>query len=150
MGRKMTPAEEVEYAFTFDVSRRSLSAEAKVLYDERLAEIQAGSPPPAPKPAVPPPAPEQAAPPSAPLWSSPETRAAIIEMFKRGNRKYAKPFESNRLALASFMGGNWEEYGQVVLQMAMLETLLSIEEKLGSLLAESSAIRRNVPDREQG
>jgi hypothetical protein len=159
MGRKMTPAEEVEYAFTFDVSRRSLSAEAKVLYDTRLSEIRAGSPPPAPKPAVPPPAPEPAvpppaaeaaAPPSAPLWSSPETRAAILGMFKRGNRKYAKPFESNRLALASFMGGNWEEYGQVVLQMAMLETLLSIEEKLGSLLAESSHVRRGVPDRERG
>ena len=51
-------------------------------------------------------------------------------MFKRGNSKYAKPFEKDRLAMASVLGGNWEEYGQVVLQMAILETLLSIEEKL--------------------
>jgi hypothetical protein len=28
------------------------------------------------------------------------------------------------------MGGNWEEYGQIVLQMAVLDTLLSIEELL--------------------
>ena len=53
-------------------------------------------------------------------------------MFKRGNRKYALPFEQDRLAIASFAGGNWEEYGQIVLQMAILETLLSIEEKLSA------------------
>ena len=49
-------------------------------------------------------------------------------MFKYGNRKYALPFEKNRLAAASFPGGNWEEYGQ----MAILETLPSIEGKLPS------------------
>jgi hypothetical protein len=54
-------------------------------------------------------------------------------MFKKGNRKYRLPFESDRLAMASVMGGNWEEYGQVVLQMATLDTLLSIEEKLGRM-----------------
>lgn len=41
-----------------------------------------------------------------------------------------KPFERDRLAVLSVMGGNWEEYGQVVLQMAILDTLLSIEELL--------------------
>lgn len=54
-------------------------------------------------------------------------------MFKRGNRKYALPFEKDRLAVASVMGGNWEEYGQIMLQMAILDTLLSIEEHLISL-----------------
>lgn len=65
---------------------------------------------------------------SVPARSSPETRARILEMFKYGNRKYALPFEKNRLAAASFPGGNWEEYGQ----MAILETLPSIEGKLPS------------------
>lgn len=51
-------------------------------------------------------------------------------MFKEANSKYAKPFEKDRLAVLSVMGGNWEEYGQVVLQMAILDTLLSIEELL--------------------
>ena len=60
----------------------------------------------------------------------PETRARILEMFKRVNPKYAKPFEKDRLAVLSFMGGDWEDYGQVVLQMAILDTLLSIEELL--------------------
>ena len=63
----------------------------------------------------------------------PGTRARILEMFKRSNRKYALPFEQNRLAVASIMGGDWEEYGQIVLQMAILDTLLSIEEKLSRL-----------------
>ena len=53
-----------------------------------------------------------------------------MEIFKRINPKYAKPFEKGRLAVLSVMGGNWEEYGQVVLQMAILDTLLSIEELL--------------------
>ena len=62
--------------------------------------------------------------------STPEKRRQILEMFKRANSKYAKPFDSDRLAVTSLMGGGWEPYGQVVLQMAILDTLLSIEEKL--------------------
>lgn len=53
-------------------------------------------------------------------------------MFKRGNRKYALHFEQDRLAMASILGGDWEEYGQIVLQMAILDTLLSIEELLST------------------
>jgi len=64
-------------------------------------------------------------------------------MFKEANSKYAKPFEKDRLAVLSVMGGNWEEYGQVVLQMAMLDTLLSIEEKLGKLTEASEATQGN-------
>jgi hypothetical protein len=64
--------------------------------------------------------------------SAPETRARILEMFRATNRKYALPFERDRLAAASFFGGNWEEYGSVVLQMAILDTLLSIEELLSA------------------
>jgi hypothetical protein len=62
--------------------------------------------------------------------STPEKRRQILEMFKKANNKYAKPFDSDRLAVASLMGGGWEPYGQIVLQMAILDTLLSIEEKL--------------------
>jgi hypothetical protein len=69
---------------------------------------------------------------AAPARSSPETRARILEMFKRGNRKYSMPFEKGRLAAVSILGGDWKEYGQIVLQMAILDTLLSIEEKLSA------------------
>lgn len=58
--------------------------------------------------------------PHSPARSSPEARARILEMIKRGNSKYAKPFEKDRLAAVSIFGDDWEEYGQIVLQMAIL------------------------------
>ena len=55
-------------------------------------------------------------------------------MFKKANSKYAKPFDKDRLAVASLIGTeSWSEYGQVVLQMAIQDTLLSIEEKLARM-----------------
>ena len=55
-------------------------------------------------------------------------------MIKKGNGKYAKPFDKDRLAAVSLIGTeSWADYGQVVLQMAILDTLLSIEEKLDRL-----------------
>jgi hypothetical protein len=67
--------------------------------------------------------------------SSPETRRAILEDVAKGNQKYARPFEKGSVARVSFVGTeSWSDYGAVVLQMAMLDSLLSIEEKLGELL----------------
>src|ERR1700750_348767 len=53
-----------------------------------------------------------------PQRSTPEAREALLESFRRLNGTVA--------------GGSWTEQGQVVLQMAILETLLSIEEKLAA------------------
>jgi hypothetical protein len=53
-----------------------------------------------------------------PRPSSPEARGALLESFRRLN--------------GTLGGGSWTEQGQVVLQMAILETLLSIEEKLAA------------------
>jgi hypothetical protein len=53
-----------------------------------------------------------------PRRSSPQAREALLESFRRLNGTLA--------------GGSWTEQGQVVLQMAILETLLSIEEKLAA------------------
>jgi hypothetical protein len=120
MASKMTPTQEAEYALAYG-SRDDLNAAAQAEYDRlRIEGI----------PATP-------AEPGIPERSTPEVRAAILGMFKRANSKYRKPFESDRLAAASLVGTeSWAEYGQVVLQMAMLDTLLSIEEKLGALLEE--------------
>lgn len=114
---KLTLKQEAAYALDYGVSRDDISRGAQVIYDQLKAERGAGLP-----------SPPRAAP--VPARSSPEARARILAMFKRGNRKYALPFEGNRLAVASFAGGNWEENGQIALQMAILDTLLSIEEKL--------------------
>jgi len=67
--------------------------------------------------------------------SSAGTRRNILNAIATGNEKYARPFDRGKVALASFVGTeSWSDYGNVVLQMAILDTLLSIEEKLGQLL----------------
>ena len=120
----MTPTQEASYALDYKLDRDGLSEAAQLEYDRLLAErIAAAKTGRLPADSAPP------EPPS-PARSSPEVRARILEMFKRGNSKYAKPFEKDRLAAVSIFGGDWEEYGQIVLQMAILETLLSIEELL--------------------
>ena len=120
----LTPTQEASYALNYKLGRDGLSTAGQLEYDRLLAERIAaakGSQPTA-----------GSAPPETPssARSSPEVRARILEMFKRSNSKYSKPFEKDRLAAVSLFGGDWEEYGQIVLQMAILETLLSIEELL--------------------
>jgi hypothetical protein len=72
--------------------------------------------------------------------SSAATRRQILDAIATGNEKYARPFDKGSVALASVMGTqSWADYGNVVLQMALLDTMLSIEEKLGALLSGPGA-----------
>jgi hypothetical protein len=49
-------------------------------------------------------------------------------------RQVRPPVRRGRMAFISLIGTeSWSDYGAVVLQMAILDTLLSIEEKLGVL-----------------
>lgn len=74
-------------------------------------------------------------PPPPRFLSSAQTRRNILNEIAKGNEKYARPFDRGKISLASFVGTeSWSDYGNVVLQMAVLDTLLSIEEKLGNLL----------------
>ncbi len=67
--------------------------------------------------------------------SAPDVRRQILEVIAAANGKYAKPFHKGKMAFVSLIGTeSWSEYGGVVLQMAILDTLLSVEEKLGALL----------------
>ena len=122
---KMTPTQEATYALAYGSSRSSLKPDVQAEYDRLVAEPAPASAP--------------AAGMADPLGgittrTPPEVRERILAMFKKGNRKYAKPFDKDRLSSASFIGTeSWAEYGQVVLQMAILDTLLSIEEKLDRL-----------------
>ena len=126
----LTPAQEAQYALDFGVDRKDLKPEVETEYDRLVAQ----------RPARPP------VPPADPLAgiitrTSPEVRARILAMFKKANSKYGKPFDKDRLAWTSVFGGNWEEYGQIVLQMAILDTLLSIEEKLDEIVGTSQSGR---------
>ena len=115
-----TPEEEASYALAYGVDRSELTFPGQRAYDQIKAARKTDS---TYEPAC-------ESPSRFSTRTSPETRARILEMFKHANPKYAKPFDKDRLAVLSVMGGNWEEYGQVVLQMAILDTLLSIEELL--------------------
>ena len=123
-----TPAQEAQYALNNRIDRKNLKPAVQAEYDRIAAEGDAPQPLP------------DTADPLARFTTRtpPEARARILAMFKKVNSKYEKPFEKDRLAWASLAGGNWEEYGQIVLQMAILDTLLSVEEKLGEI---SAAVR---------
>lgn len=119
--------EQAEYAYAND-SPWGLSPKAKVIYERMVADgnvarrsADASDTPADPLAGV-------------TQRTSPETRARILAMIKKANGKYAKPFDKDRLAAVSLIGTeSWSEYGQVVLQMVILDTLLSIEEKLDRL-----------------
>lgn len=58
------------------------------------------------------------------------TRAAkqrVIQALKGANPKYSKPFEKGQMAVFSVMGGNWEEYAAIVMDMVAADTLLEID-----------------------
>ena len=48
-------------------------------------------------------------------------------------------FENDHLEVLSVMGGNWEEYGQIVLQMAILDTLRAMQNP--AITSERTAVR---------
>lgn len=118
---KMTPTQEASYALAYG-SRDTLSAAAQLEYDRLKAERGARlpAPPPEPEPRFP---------------STPQARRAILESIAAKNDKYARPFDKGKVAVVSPVGTeSWSDYGAVVLQMATLDTLISIEEKLSELL----------------
>ena len=120
---KMTPAEEASYALSFGSSRSGLSPEGQAEYDRLVVEGGPRRAAAAPDPLA-----------GITTRTPPEVRERILAMFKKANGKYGQPFDKDRLVAASFVGTeSWSDYGQVVLQMAILDTLLSIEEKLDRL-----------------
>jgi hypothetical protein len=130
MNNAMTPEELALDALERGVPRSSLPMAAQLAYDRLRQPVIYPQEPVARD------EPTQAYQPRAGR-TPPEVREQILRMFKGANSKYAKPFEKDRLAVLSVMGGNWEEYGSIVLQMAILDTLLSIEEKLGRLAGDA-------------
>ena len=116
----MTPEEEAGYALDNGLGRQGLSMGAQMAYDRLRAEREAAGIRTADQPRTPP-------------RSSPELGTAIAGMFKSASGKYARPFNGDNLAGISILGGDWQEYSQVVLQVAIRDTLLSIEEKLSAL-----------------
>jgi hypothetical protein len=117
----MTPEQQARYAFDFN-DPDSLKGDAREIYDANVATWRAARGNLAPEP-------------RAPLFpSSPDTRRHVLDAMVARNEKYGRPFNaSGKLALISLIGTeSWSDYGAVVLQMAILDTLLSIEELLSN------------------
>ena len=62
-----------------------------------------------------------------------EEKQQVIQAMKDSNKKYAKPFEKGKMSTFSIMGGNWEEYAAIVMDMVSADTLLDIDKKLERL-----------------
>ena len=123
---KMTPEAKAHEALISGTVRSALSTGAQLEYDRLRAVMEQEGTLPAP---------------SAPRFpSSSETRQQILEAIARRNDKYARPFDCGRMVFISLIGTeSWSDYGAVVLQMAILDTLLSIEEKLDRLTTATPA-----------
>jgi hypothetical protein len=115
----LTPNQEARDAVAFGVPRSSLSMAAQLIYDQLVAGGDRTWP--------------LGYEPPVRFASAPEKRREILEAIARTSEKYARPFDKGRVASVSMIGtDSWSDYGAVVLQMAILDTLLSIEEKLAS------------------
>ena len=72
--------------------------------------------------------------------ASREQKQQIVESMKNTSKKYQKPFEQGKMATVSIMGGNWEEYAAVVLDMVAADTLLSIDRQLEQMNATMAQV----------
>ncbi len=64
-----------------------------------------------------------------PIATRPE-KQQVIQAMKDSNKKYAKPFEKGKMSTFSIMGGNWEEYAAIVMDMVTADTLLVLQPHL--------------------
>lgn len=128
------------YALDYGLARSDLPMAAQLEYDRLCREgYKTGQARLGPTPEPPPPR----------FPSSADTRRQILEAVAASNGKYAKPFDKGRMSVLSLFGTeSWSEYGQVVLQMAMLDTLLSIEQLLQRIAGEGGQDDR--PSRHAG
>lgn len=62
------------------------------------------------------------------LASIGQKRSILDDLRRLG--KYERPFATGHLPNVSVLGGDWNDYAQVVLAMMLNDTLLSIEERL--------------------
>lgn len=61
-----------------------------------------------------------------------ESKRAILQNLRRAG-KYDKPFRQGNLAALNVLGGDWNDYAQVVFSMMTVDTLLNIEASLKRL-----------------
>jgi hypothetical protein len=74
-----------------------------------------------------------------------QAKQTLIDNFTALDPKYSKPFREGVLAAFNILGGNWNEYATIVLDLAIADTLLSIDRKLDLLINERGAVPPPIP-----
>ena len=69
-----------------------------------------------------------------PPLASPAGKREILNNLRNSDKKYRKPFESGNLAMLNLLGGDWNDYAQIVVNMLIADSLTNIEEALNELL----------------
>jgi hypothetical protein len=66
---------------------------------------------------------------------SPQNKKRIVRSFAASaGEKYSRPFTQGQVALVSFLGtDSWTDYGQIVLQLMLVDSLATLEQQLGEL-----------------
>lgn len=68
-----------------------------------------------------------------------ENKQRLIDSIVNSQGKWKKPFTKGELAVFNILGGDWNQYAEVVLSITIADTLLSIDRKLDRLLESTSA-----------
>ena len=76
--------------------------------------------------------------------ASRQEKSAILLNLKNTSKKYSKPFDQGKMAQLSIMGGDWEQYAQIITQMISADTLLDVQQQLETLNANIVALTRAV------
>jgi hypothetical protein len=64
-------------------------------------------------------------------------KRSIIANLIDSDHKFSKPFEKGKLTSLNIFGGSWNTYAELILQLIIADTLLSIDGKLDRLISET-------------
>jgi hypothetical protein len=68
-------------------------------------------------------------------------RAQILQHLRGSDGKYAAPFDKGKLKSFSLLGGTWDGYAAIVVQMVIADTLLEMEK----MMREDRVVRPDLP-----
>lgn len=67
-----------------------------------------------------------------------EGKRRALDWLVNSGKKYRKPFRDGEFAVLSILGSeSWTDYAQIVLQIMIADSLITIEEKLDRLLNQT-------------
>jgi hypothetical protein len=65
-------------------------------------------------------------------------KRSIIANLIMSDNKYSKPFRRGRLSSFNLLGGDWNSFASLIVQLIIADTMLSIDGKLDQLISGNS------------